>query len=160
MLSIKIICVGKLNESFYTDSANEYLKRLTSYCKPEVVEIREQRLPTEPSASQIKTALEKEYKNIKSHVPTGAVLLALCLEGQDMDSEGFSKLLADCAGNGASRLCFIIGGSYGLSDDLKTSADIRLSLSKMTFPHSLARVILLEQLYRAFKIIEGGKYHK
>jgi len=160
MLSITIICVGKLKESFYVDAAEEYIKRLAGYCKPEIVEIREQRLPAEPSPAQINIALEKERQAIRPHIPTGAFSLALCLEGQEMDSQGFSKLLSDCAGNGTSRLCFIIGGSFGLSDDLKNDTDKKLSLSKMTFPHSLARVILLEQLYRAFKIIEGGKYHK
>ena len=160
MLSITIICVGKLKERFYVDAANEYIKRMTRYCKPEIVEIREQRLPAEPSLAQIIIALEKEREAILPHIPTGAFSVALCLEGQDIDSQGLSKLLSDCAGNGTSRLCFIIGSSYGLSSDLKSGADFRLSLSKMTFPHSLARVILLEQLYRAFKIIEGGKYHK
>ena len=160
MLNITIICVGKLKERFYVDAANEYLKRLSNYCKPEVVEIREQRLPSEPSDAQIKAALEKERNVIQTHIPVGSFTLALCLEGRDIDSEGLSKLLSDRAGNGTSRLCFIIGGSFGLSDDLKAGVDFRLSLSKMTFPRSLARVILLEQLYRAYKIIEGGKYHK
>ena len=90
----------------------------------------------------------------------GGITVALCVEGQETDSPGLAAILSDCAGKGASRLDFIIGGSYGLHDKAKDGADIKLSLSKMTFPHNLARVILLEQLYRAFKIIEGGKYHK
>ena len=160
MLSIRVICVGKLKERFYSDAADEYIKRLKGYCKPEILEVPERRLPVGPSGAQIRAALEKERDEINANTPPGAFTVALCAEGRDMDSEGLSKQLADCAGHGVSRLCFIIGGSYGLSDDLKAGADIKLSLSKMTFPHALARVILLEQLYRAFKIIEGGKYHK
>jgi len=160
MLNIKIICVGKLKERFYSDAASEYIKRLTGYCKSEIVEISEHRLPENPTESQIVIALEKEYNAVRACIPAGAFTVALCLEGQEMDSNGLSKLLSDCAGHGESRLCFIIGGSYGLHYDLKARTNMNLSLSQMTFPHHLARVILLEQLYRAFTIIEGGKYHK
>ena len=160
MLNLSIICVGKLKERFYVDAANEYLKRLAGYCKPEVIEIREQRLPAEPSDAQIMASLEKEHDAIDAIIPAGAFTFALCLEGREIDSDELSKLLSDRAVHGTSRLCFIIGGSHGISDSLKARADFKLSLSKMTFPHNLARVILLEQLYRAFKIAEGGKYHK
>ena len=160
MLSIRIICVGKLKERFYSDAVNEYAKRLAGFCKLEIVEIPENRLPAEPSDLQITNSLDKERSAIRASLPAGAFTVALCIEGQETDSHGLSALLSDCAGRGASRLCFIIGGSYGLHTSLKTTADINLSLSKMTFPHNLARIILLEQLYRAFMIIEGGKYHK
>jgi 23S rRNA (pseudouridine1915-N3)-methyltransferase len=153
MLNITVICVGKLKERFYTDAANEYIKRLSGYCKLEVVEIAEH-------SAQIESALDKERAAIEKKVPNGAYITALCVEGNEFDSPGLAELLTDCAGRGASRLCIIIGGSNGLHGDIKKGADIKLSLSKMTFPHNLARVILLEQLYRAFKIIEGGKYHK
>jgi len=143
MLGIKIICVGRLKEQFYTDAANEYLKRLRGYCKLEIIE-----LP------------EKEHAAIEDRIPAGAVTIAMCIEGREIDSQGFAEFLMECAGRGSSRLCFIIGGSDGLRDDIKKGADIQLSMSKMTFPHNLARVMVLEQLYRAFTIIDGGKYHK
>lgn len=161
MLNIRIISVGKLKERFYIDAANEYIKRLAGYCKTETVEIPEYRLPTERAArAQIESALEKECAAINGKLPDGALTIALCVEGRELDSPGLAEVLSECAGSGASRLCFIIGGSFGLHENVKDRADIKLSLSKMTFPHNLARVVLLEQLYRAFKIIEGGKYHK
>jgi len=166
MLSIRIICIGKLKEKFYTDAANEYIKRLSGYCKLDIHEIPEHRLPnaaSEPLArldSQIALALDKERAAIENKIPAGAISIALCVEGRAMDSPGLAEFLSDCGVRGESRLCFIMGGSFGLHDDIKSKADIMLSMSKMTFPHNLARVILLEQLYRAFKIIEGGKYHK
>jgi len=150
MLSVKIICVGKLKEKFYTDAANEYIKRLSAYCKLEVIELAEDK----------QQSLEKEKLAIESKIPSGAMIVALCVEGSEIDSHGLSKMLDDCAVSGTSRLCFIIGGSIGLHEDLKSNADIKLSMSKMTFPHNLARVMLLEQLYRAFNIADGGKYHK
>jgi len=153
MLRIRIICVGRLKERFYADAANEYVKRLAGYCKPEIAEVPE-------SSLQAASALEKEGSAIRARVPAGARTIALCIEGAELDSQGLSRLLAGCAGSGESRLCFIIGGSRGLHDSIKAEADVRLSMSKMTFPHNLARVMLLEQLYRAFKIAEGGKYHK
>lgn len=165
-IRIKIICVGKLKEPFYIDAADEYLKRLTGYCKPEIVEIPEHRMPAGRIASEYKAlTLEKERAAIvraidAGKMPAGTQTAALCVEGYGMDSQGLSDYIASSAVSGSSQLCFIIGGSLGLHDEIKDKADIRLSLSKMTFPHNLARIILLEQLYRAFKIIEGGKYHK
>ena len=161
MLNIKIICVGKLKERFYIDAASEYKKRLEGYCKTEIIEISEHRLASKRATqADIGLALEKERSAIEEKLPVGAVVIALCIEGLEMDSRGLSELVSDCAGGGSSRLCFVVGGSFGLHEGLKDSADVKLSLSKMTFPHNLARVVLLEQLYRAFKIIEGGKYHK
>ena len=149
-----------MKERFYVDAAGEYMKRLGGYCKAEVVEIQEHRLPDNPSDAQIMRALEKEHALIAGKMLPGAMTTALCVEGVQLDSRGLSEMLADCAGRGTSRLVFAIGGSFGLHDSVKKSADIKLSLSKMTFPHNLARIILLEQLYRAFIISEGGKYHK
>ena len=160
MLNIKLICVGRLKEKFYTGAANEYLKRLAGYSKTEVAEIPEYRLSDKPSEAETALALEKEFLAIESKIPAGATVIALCVEGREMDSVELSKLLTDAAVSGPSKLCFIIGGSNGLHDDIKSMAGIRLSLSRLTFPHNLARVILLEQLYRGFKIAEGGKYHK
>jgi len=179
MLSVMIICVGKLKERFYSDASAEYEKRLSGYCKLEVLEVPEHRLPegsgqfvvrgARPAGdcmdakngdAQVGIALGKERAAIKRHIPSGALVVALCIEGREMDSNGLSEFLADCAVRGASRLCFVVGGSLGLHNDIKNGADLRLSMSKMTFPHNLARVVLLEQLYRAFNIAEGGKYHK
>lgn len=150
MINIKIICVGKLKEKFYTDAANEYIKRLSGYCKLEVIEI----------AEDSRQPLEKERVAVEDKIPSGATIIAMCIEGRELDSQGLSSLIKDCALRGASRLCFLIGGSTGLHEELKSGAEIRLSMSKMTFPHNLARVMLLEQLYRAFNMAEGGKYHK
>ena len=162
MLSINIICVGKLKEHFYTDAANEYIKRLGGYCKPEITEIPEQRLPTDPTERQIENALKTESLAIEAKiVSTGnSATIALCVEGRETDSPGLSDLLEGFAIRGTSRINFVIGGSFGLHETIKKAADVKLSLSKLTFPHNLARVILLEQLYRAFKIAEGGRYHK
>jgi len=153
MLSIKLICVGRLKEQFYTDAANEYIKRLSAFCKLEIIEIPEQ-------GAQIATALEKERVKIEAKLPDNAKVIALCIEGREIDSDGLAELLSDFTGHGSSRLCFVIGGSNGLHESVKETADIKLSLSRMTFPHNLARVLLLEQLYRALSINAGGKYHK
>ena len=155
-----MICVGRLRDRYYADAASEYLKRLSGYCNVETVEIPEHRLPDAPSALMITRALAKEYNAIEEKIPAGAFCAALCVEGEEFDSPKLSEVLAKCALNGISKLCFVIGGSYGLHEELKRKANIRISMSKMTFPHTLARVILLEQLYRSFSIIGGGKYHK
>ena len=147
MLNLKIICVGKLKEKFYSDASKEYEKRLSGYCKLDILEIPE-------------ITLDKESAAIGRHIPPGALTVALCIEGREMDSNGLSEFLTECAVRGAARLCFIVGGSLGLHDDIKKGADVRLSMSKMTLPHNLARIVLLEQLYRAFNIAGGGKYHK
>jgi len=160
LISIKVICVGKLKERFFTDAETEYVKRLSGYCKLKIVEVPEHRMPDPPSNAQIVVALEKESALIRAQIPSDTKTVALCIEGRAIDSPGLSKLLVDNAVQGSSRLCFIIGGSFGLHDDMKKEADINLSMSAMTFPHNLARIMLLEQLYRAFKIAEGGKYHK
>ena len=136
MLSVYLICVGKLKERFYLDAAAEYQKRLSSYCKLTLVELPEEKLP--PSAS----------------------LVALCVEGRERSSEDFAQLLSAWEHSSAKHLAFVIGGSYGVDPGLKAEAWVRLSMSPMTFPHHLARVMLLEQLYRAFKIQEGSHYHK
>ena len=160
MLGIRLICVGRLKEKFYTDAANEYAKRLSAYCKLDVHELAEHRLPDAPSDAQIAIALDKERAAIEAKIPANAKTVALCVEGRELDSPGLSELLKDSAVQGTSHLCFIVGGSYGLHNGIKSSASVRLSMSKMTLPHNLARVVLLEQLYRAFTIAEGGKYHK
>jgi 23S rRNA (pseudouridine1915-N3)-methyltransferase len=160
LISITLICVGRVKESYYTQAAAEYLKRLSGYCNAEVIELSEQRLPDAPSPAQIAQALAREAAAISERVPKGASVVAMCVEGRESDSAELSRTISDFAGRGVSRLCFVIGSSHGLSDTVKSAAVLKLSLSRMTFPHGLARVMLLEQLYRAFKIAEGGSYHK
>ena len=160
MLAVKLICVGKMREKFYTEAFAEYAKRLQSYCRLELVELPEQRLGDRPSQREIEAALEREGQEILKNVPPDAYLAALCVEGGQMPSEGIAELIAARENSGKPRLCFVIGGSFGLSPSVKARADLRLSMSKMTFPHHLARVMLIEQLYRGFKINEGSRYHK
>ncbi|MCB6365304.1 23S rRNA (pseudouridine(1915)-N(3))-methyltransferase RlmH [Intestinibacillus massiliensis] len=160
MLSVKLICVGKLGEKFWADAVREYEKRLSAYCKLEIAELPEQRLPQTPSAGEIAAALAKESAAICAKIPQGASVIALCVEGKTLSSEAFADKLGTMAAHGVSRLCLLIGGSCGLDEALKQDAALRLSMSPMTFPHHLARVMVLEQLYRALNILAGGKYHK
>lgn len=160
MLSIKLICVGKMRERFFIDAFAEYAKRLQSYCKLDCVELAEQRLSDAPSAKEIAAALERESAEIMKAIPCDAYVVAMCVEGKQMKSEGLAALVAAREGSGKPKLCFVVGGSFGLDARVKSRADMRLSMSEMTFPHHLARVMLAEQIYRAFKINEGSKYHK
>ena len=160
MLGVKLICVGRMREKFYIEAFEEYRKRLGAYCRFECVELGEQRLPDAPSRNEIAAALEKEAAEIEKAVPGDAYVIALCVEGREMSSEELAALVRERENSGKSRLCLIVGGSYGMSEPIKSRADRRLSMSKMTFPHHLARVMLVEQLYRAFKINEGSRYHK
>lgn len=160
MQKITILCVGKLKEKFYQEAAAEYLKRLGRHCKPELIELTESRLPEEPSPAQIRQALAVEAAAIREKLPRGAALIALCIEGKPCSSVELSRRLEELALSGKSQLCFLIGGSVGLDESLKQQADWRLSMSPMTFPHHLARIMLLEQIYRACQIAAGTKYHK
>ena len=160
MLSVTLICVGKMKERFYIDAAAEYSKRLGAYCKLDIIELPEAPRSTSPSAAEISAAMKREASAIFEKIPKGAAVVAMCVEGKQRSSEAFSSMLQDFASSGASRVCFIIGGSDGLDDSVKKLAAQRLSMSEMTFPHHLARVMLLEQIYRGFKIAEGGRYHK
>ena len=160
MLSIKFICVGKMKEHFYIDAFSEYKKRLGAYCGFDCLELSEQRLSPEPSQKEIDNALRQEGEEIKRNIPPDAYVVAMCVEGKQLPSDGIAELISGRENSGKPKLCFIIGGSYGLSDSVKSAADLRLSMSKMTFPHHLARVMLAEQVYRGFKIKEGSKYHK
>ena len=160
MLAVKLICVGKMRERFYTEAFAEYQKRLQSLCRLELVELAEQRLGDAPSPREIATALEKEGAEILKAIPADAYTVALCVEGEQMPSEGMAELIRARENSGKPKLCFVIGGSFGLAESVKNRADLRLSMSKMTFPHHLARVMLAEQLYRGYKIKEGSRYHK
>lgn len=160
MMTVQIICVGKLKEKFYIDAAAEYAKRLGGYCKFSLTELPEERLPENPNAAQIEAALAKEGAAVLGKLPKGGAVVAMCVEGQGLSSEGLSDKIAAWASQGRSTITFFIGSSYGLHQSVKNSADFKLSMSHMTFPHHLARVMLLEQIYRAFKINEGSSYHK
>ena len=160
MLSVRLICVGKLKEKFYREACAEYEKRLKNYCRLEVIELPEQRLPDRPAQAEIDAALRKEAADIRMKIPNGAMVVAMCIEGKTQSSENFARTLTDSMNHGVSQLCVLIGGSFGLDAALKRRATLRLSMSPMTFPHHLARVMVLEQLYRALNIAAGGKYHK
>lgn len=160
MQKISILCVGKLKEKFYLDATAEYAKRLSRYCKLDILELPESRLPEEPSPAQIQQALDAEAAVITAKLPKGGALVALCIEGTPCSSEEMSRKMQQLAVSGKTQLTFLIGGSVGLSENLKRRADWKLSMSPMTFPHHLARVMLLEQIYRAFQIRQGTKYHK
>lgn len=160
MCGVKLLCVGRLREKYYIDAAAEYQKRLGAFCRFELRELAEQRLGENPSEKEIAAALAREAEELRRNIPPGALVCAFCVEGRELDSPAFSALLERWTGAGRSSLCFLIGGSFGLSEALKREADFRLSLSPMTFPHHLFRVMALEQLYRAFTISKGMKYHK
>ena len=160
MQKVSIICVGKLKEKFYTEASAEYVKRLSRFCKLEILELPEDRLPDDPSPAQIEAALAKEADNIRTKLPSSAHIIAMCVEGKTRSSEELAALVRTWEQNAAKHLVFVIGGSYGLHPSIKEEAWVRLSMSPMTFPHHLARVMVLEQVYRAFKINEGSSYHK
>ena len=160
MFSITLITVGKLREKYYTAAAEEYAKRLRAYAKFELIELPEQRLPENPSPAQIADGLQKESTQIFAKIPRGAWLCVLTPEGKMLSSEQLANTLAGVKSGGKSSACFVIGSSFGLSPEVKQRADLLLSMSKMTFPHHLARVMVLEQLYRAETIQAGSKYHK
>ena len=157
-MNIYLICVGKLKEKFYKDACAEYSKRLSPYCKLTVVEIPEVKLSKDPTLGEITVALSKEGDAIRAKLPPNSRLAALCVEGQLCSSEELARMVE--AGGQDKHLVFLIGGSHGLHPSVKAEAQMRLSMSPMTFPHHLARVMLLEQIYRAFKINEGSSYHK
>lgn len=160
MLTVKLICVGRLRERFYADAFAEYQKRLGAYCRFSCVELSEERLPEKPSPAQIENALEREAREIEKQLPADAWVVTLCVEGQQIPSEGMAELIEQRLSSGHPKLCFVIGGSFGLAECIKNKSNFKLSMSKMTFPHHLARVMLAEQLYRGYKIREGSRYHK
>lgn len=159
MLNVNIICVGSLKEKFFTDAVSEYTKRLSRYCKFNVIELSEEKIADKATDSQIENTLKKEGEKILSRVGKGDYVVAMCIEGKIISSEDLASKLNDISMSSGS-VDFIIGGSWGLSDDVKRRADFKLSVSKMTFPHQLFRVMLCEQIYRAFSINANAKYHK
>ena len=160
MFDITLITVGKLKEKFYLSAAAEYEKRLKGFCRFSIVELPESRLPDAPSPAQIKNGLDKEAEAIQAKIPKGAWFCVLTPEGKLLSSEALAQKLADVKNNGKNSVCFLIGSSFGIADSVKAKADFKLSMSPMTFPHHLARVMVLEQIYRAEAIQAGSKYHK
>ena len=159
MITIKFITVGNLKESYLREAAAEYEKRLGGFCRFESVCLKEEKLPDSPSASEIDSVLKKESARILAELSPKAYKIAMCVEGSQMSSEELAKRI-DTVTNTAGEICFVIGSSHGLDESVKRACDLRLSISKLTFPHQLMRVILLEAVYRALNINRGTKYHK
>lgn len=159
MIKITLITLGKLKEKYLRDAVEEYAKRLSRYCKLDIIELSPVTLSDNPSQSEIDTALLKEAETIEKRIPDGSIVTALCIEGKSNTSEQLAEFVEKNTNEGKN-MCFIIGSSFGLSDTVKQKSNLKLSLSAMTFPHQLFRVMLLEQIYRAFKINEGSTYHK
>lgn len=160
MINVSIIALGKLKESYLKDAMAEYQKRLSTDCRFNVIELNPKKLSDNPSQTEIDNALKEEAKLIKAKIPANSAVYAMCIEGKQLSSEELSGKLQKDAVNGKNNAVFIIGSSYGLADEIKSMSDFRLSMSKMTFPHQLARVMLAEQIYRAVQIEKGTKYHK
>ena len=158
-MTVSLICIGKLKEKYWRDACAEYEKRLSAFCRFQIVELPESRLPDTPSEAQKKAALEEEGKRILA-AAGNAHLIALCIEGKEQSSERLASTVQELSIRGVSSLAFCIGSSFGLSPRVKQAAQLRLSFSPMTFPHQLARVMLCEQIYRVFQINTNGKYHK
>ena len=157
-MQVHLITVGKLKETWLRDGYAEYEKRLQRYCRLSLTELPEARLPENPAGAEITQALAQEGKAILA--ACRGKIIAMCIEGKMRSSEEFSEMLSQCAVEGESTVSFVIGSSFGLSDEVKNRADMKFSMSPMTFTHQIARVLLMEQLYRAFQISTGGKYHK
>lgn len=160
MLKITVIAVGKAKEKYLSDAYGEYIKRLSGYCNLNIIELSPCKADESAGKSATDAAIEDEGNRILAKIPPRALVLPLCIEGKQMPSEKLAELIKGTAIDGISEICFIIGGSYGLSSRVKAAGKLKFSMSEMTFPHQLARLMLLEQIYRAFKINEGGSYHK
>lgn len=159
MLSVNIICIGKIKEKYWTDAIAEYKKRLGAFCKFSIIELDEEKTFNNPNSSQIGAILNAEGKRIINALSKNSYVIPMCIEGKQLSSVELSEKLNDVS-LGYSTIDFIIGGSWGLSGDVKSKSNFKLSMSKMTFPHQMARVVLTEQIYRAFEIMNNGKYHK
>ena len=160
MFEITLIAMGKLKEKFYISAAAEYEKRLGGYCRFSLLELPESRLPDNPSPAEIAAGLEKEAEVILSRIPKGAWFCVLTPEGKTLSSEAFAEKMKEVKLSGKSSACFLIGSSFGMANRVKERADFKLSMGPMTVPHHLARIMVLEQLYRAEAIQAGSKYHK
>ncbi len=159
-MKIRIICVGKLKEKYLKEGIAEYAKRLSRFCSFDVVELNDEKIPSNPSEAECKRVLESEGEAILNKLSCDGYAIALCVEGKQLTSEELAERLSTVMLNGKSTIEFIIGGSLGLADKVKKRCDIRLSFSKFTFPHQLMRLVLSEQIYRSFKINSNEEYHK
>lgn len=159
-MKITILCVGKIKEKFYTQAVNEYVKRLNAYCKPEIIEVSDEKTAENASEKEISIIKDKEGERLLSYIKEGAYVIALAIDGNRLDSVSFADKINLLGIRGTSHIIFVIGGSLGLSEKVLNRADYRLSFSDMTFPHQLMRVILLEQVYRGYRIIRNEPYHK
>ena len=159
-MNITILCIGKLKERYWTDAVQEYSKRLSKYCTLSINELKEEKAPDNPSNAEEMAVKEAEGKSILKQIKKDAYVIALEVKGKELTSEALSEKIETLGIDGKSDVVFLIGGSIGLSDEVLARADFRLSFSKMTFPHQMMRVILLEQIYRAFKIMRNEVYHK
>lgn len=160
MFDLTLIVMGKLKEKFYLSAASEYEKRMKGYCNFKILELPEYRLPENPSPAEIAAGLEKEAEQILAKIPKNAWFCVLTPEGKIISSEDLAEKIRDVKNSGKSSACFLIGSSFGIAPRVKRKADYQLSMGKMTFPHHLARIMVLEQLYRAEAIQAGSKYHK
>ncbi len=158
MLKIKIVCVGKIKEKYFADAVNEYAKRISRFAEISVCEVKEENFTADPSPAEIQRILDAEGENIRKELK--GYVICLAIEGEKTSSEKFADKLTSLKNRGEGEICFVIGGSHGISSAVKKSANELISMSDMTFPHTLARVMLAEQIYRAFMISGGGKYHK
>ena len=159
-MKITILCVGKVKEKFYRDGIDEFKKRLSRYCKLEIIEVADEKTTEEASDTEIRIIKEKEGERILKNIKDDAYVITLCIDGKQLSSEELADKIEKLGVQGTSHICFIIGGSLGLADEVIKRADFKLSFSPMTFPHQLMRVILLEQIYRAYRIINHEPYHK
>lgn len=161
MLNVNLITVGKLKESYLRDASAEYTKRLGAFCKLNIYELAECKLSNNPSEKEIKAALSTEGKTMTAMLSgKDCFNIAMCIEGKQLSSEKLAEKISKISVDGKSTLNFVIGSSCGIADEIKAMCHFRLSMSEMTFPHQLARIMILEQIYRSFQIINGGKYHK
>ncbi len=159
-MQINMIYVGNIKDKFLADAVAEYEKRLGAYCKVQNIELKESRVPENASAAQVSAAIEEEGKRILAALPKKSYKIALAVEGKELSSPDFARQIEKVKDAGNAQITFIIGGAFGMSEEVKAACDFRLSVSKMTFTHRMMRFILLEQVYRAFNILSGGKYHK
>ena len=159
MIGVRFITLGTLKESYLREAAAEYEKRLGAFCKMQMIQLKEEKLSDAPSEGEIRQALDREAQKIMAEIPPRAYKIAMCVEGKQLSSEELADKLEEVSERYGD-VCFIIGSSHGLSDSVKNACDMRLSVSKLTFPHQLMRVLLLEAVYRGFNIIKGTKYHK
>ncbi len=159
MINVKFITLGTLKEAYWRDAAAEYEKRLGAFCKIQIAQLKEERVPDNPTDGEVKQALEKEGQRIMSEIPPKAYKIAMCVEGKQLSSEELAEKLGEISER-YGEVCFIIGSSHGLSEKVKSACDMKLSVSRLTFPHQMMRVLLLEAVYRGFNIQKGTRYHK